>query len=289
MSSKNNDQLKSTETSSALWKLLKEWRIFLWGFFRPLVIIPLAVTVVSLIIANKKNVDKTLSLVFQIVAALLVAIAGKFFYDVVKNVFESNILVKKGLSAVRNLALARTKTKNISDRVKTNATSEEIKNLLSLLEKDIANATQEWNDILPGVGSIEVVYTLLAEKEGELELAKKEKENLVTQMKDEKELSESEKEKLKKLLEDKENQIEGVLNEIGKLRLKTESSLIPTNDLPLKGTFLSDIYRTDLYLYRKFLLDSMLSTKAKLCKKCGKSFIPKEATQVFCNDCLSKT
>jgi flagellar biosynthesis protein FliQ len=287
MSDKNNVQLKSTETSSALWKFWNEWRIFLWGFFRPLVIIPLVVTVVSLIIANKKDVDKTLSLVLQIVAALLAAIAGKFFYDVIRNVFESNILVKKGLSAVRNLALARTKTKNISDRAKANASAEEIRNLLSLLEKDIANATQEWNDIIPGVDSIEVVYTLLAEKEGELELAKKEKENLVTQMKDEKELSESEKENLRKLLEEKENQIKGVLNEIGKLRLKTESSLIPTNDLPLKGTFFPEVYRANLY--RKFLLDSMISAKAKLCKKCGKSFIPKEAIQVFCNDCLSKT
>jgi hypothetical protein len=252
-----------------------------------MVIMPLILVILSLYFANKSDIGKTLSIVLQIIAALLFAIASGYFYDVVRNVSGSNILNKKGRSAVRNLVTARLKTKNISDRAKENASAEEIRNLLSLLEKDIANATQEWNDIIPGVDSIEVVYTLLAEKEGELELAKKEKENLVTQMKDEKELSESEKENLRKLLEEKENQIKGVLNEIGKLRLKTESSLIPTNDLPLKGAFLSEVYRADLY--RKFLLDSMISAKAKLCKKCGKSFIPKEATQVSCNDCLSKT
>lgn len=270
MSDKNDDQLKSAETSSALRKLWNEWKIFLWGFFRPLVIMPLAITVVFLIIANKEDVDRTLSLVLQIIAALLTAIAGKFFYDVIRNVFESNILIKKGLSAVRNLALARSKTKNISDRVKTNATSEEIKNLLALLEKDIANATQEWNDILPGVSKIEEVYTLLAEKELESELVKREKEQLNKQLLEEKQLSQQEQENLKKNLVDKNKKISELTNEINKLRVATGSLSVSGSAFPVKNPYWEQLY-------------SLLFSKK--CAKCGKLFRPKLEGQQICDEC----
>jgi len=276
MNDKNNDQLKSTETSSALWKLWNEWRIFLWGFFRPLVIIPLVVTVVSLIIANKKDVDKTLSLVLQIVAALLAAIAGKFFYDVIRNVFESNILIKKGLSAVRNLALARTKTNNISDRVKANALAEEIRNLLSLLEKDIANATQEWNDILPGVDKLEIVYTLLAEKESELEHVERQREQLDKQSKETRELSEIEKKRLSEEIAEKEKKISDLSYEISRLRLRTEpvtSTASGIGSFPIKLTFGSP------QPYQFF----------KTCSECKKTFLTSDLNQEKCNECQSKS
>jgi hypothetical protein len=279
MSSKKNGQLKSTETSSALWKLWNEWRIFLWGFFRPLVIIPLVITVVSLIIANDKDVDRTLSLVLQIIAALLAAIAGKFFYDVIRNVFESNILVKKGLSAVRNLSLARVKTKIISDRAKQNATTEEIRNLLSLLEKDIANATQEWNDILPGVDKLEVVYTLLAEKESELEHIEKQKEQLNKQLVERGELSDKEIGNLKKMLDEKESKISDLSYEISRLRLKTEPLVATASGTYPLGSGVHTILGTPIfgggYTFKK-------------CETCGKIFSTSDFLQKLCPYCLSK-
>ena len=279
MSDKNNVQLKSSETSSALWKLWNEWRIFLWGFFRPLVIIPLVVTVVSLIIANKKDVDRTLSLVLQIVAALLAAIAGRFFYDVIRNVSESNLLKKKGLSAVRNLSLARVKIKSISDRVKGNASVEEIKNLLSLLEKDIANATQEWNDILPGIDKLEEVYTLLAEKEGELEHTEKQKDQLNKQFVETKELSDKERGNLKKMLDEKESRISDLSYETSRLRLKTEPLVTAAGGTYLLGSGVHTILGTPIWGSGDTL---------KKCETCGSFFSTSDFLQELCPDCLSK-
>ena len=136
MSDRSKEQFKRVETRLAYPNLKDKWKIFGCGFLQPLVIIPIITTLLSLYFANSSDIDKTLSLVLQIIAVLLLAIAGGFFYDEIRNITGRNILTKKGLSAVRNLALARTKTNNISDRVKANATAEEIRNLLSLLEKD---------------------------------------------------------------------------------------------------------------------------------------------------------
>jgi len=279
MSDKNVDQSKITATGSTSWKLWTEWKIFLRGFLRAPVIIPLAFTVVALFLANKESADRTLSLVLQIIAALLVAISGKFFYDVIRNVFEGNILIKKGLSAVRNLALARIKTNNISDRAKANASTEEIRNLLSLLEKDIANATQEWNDILPGVNKLEEVYTLLAEKEAELAHREKEKEQLTKQFKEEKELSGKEKEDLKKVLAEKERKISDLSYEISSLRLKTEPLIVAS------GTFAGGTSFPDIFNAPIFGSSSVL----KQCKECGSWFSSPCGFGELCNDCLSKS
>lgn len=279
MSDKNADQSKITAIGSTSWKLWTEWKIFLRGFSRAPVIIPLAFTVVALFLANKESADRTLSLVLQIIAALLVAISGKFFYDVIRNVFESNILIKKGLSAVRNLALARIKTNNISDRAKANASTEEIRNLLSLLEKDIANATQEWNDILPGVNKLEEVYTLLAEKEAELAHREKEKEQLTKQFKEEKELSGKEKEDLRKVLAEKESKISDLSYEISSLRLKTEPPIVAS------GTFAAGTSFPTTFNVPIVGSGSIL----KQCKGCKGWFYSSDFFRELCNDCLSES
>lgn len=263
-----DNQLKSGETISALRKLLDEWKIFAYGLFCPFVIIPLGLTIIALWVANIPNVDKDVSLILQIIATLFAAIAAGFFYDVIKNITGSNILVKKGLSAVRNLSLTRLKTKNISDRAKGGASVEEVKNLLSLLEKDIANATQEWNDILPGVGKTEEVYSLLAEKESDLELNKKEKEQLNKQLIEEKQLSEKDKEALKKKLDEKEKKILELSHEITKLCSTASSSPF----ISLLGNT-KDTGGLGLLGKSSELLGSK-DVSEKQCSKCGKTYQP---------------
>ncbi len=261
-----DNQLKSDETISALRKLLDEWKIFVYGLLRPPVSIPLGLTIIALWVANIPDVDKNVSLIFQIIAVLLAGIATNFFYDVIRNITKSNILVKKGLSAVRNLALARLKTKNISDRAKGGASVEEVKKLLSLLEKDIANATQEWNDILPGVGKIEEVYSLLAEKESDLELYEKEKEQLNKQLIEEKQLSENDKEVLKKKLDEKEKKILELSHEIGKLRSTASSSPFNwiTKDTGGLGLVSKPVSVKELL--------GLGDIPEKQCSKCGKTY-----------------
>lgn len=273
MSDKTNKQLKDTEISTSLHKLCDEWKVFVWGLFRPLVIIPLIVTVISLYFANMYDMDRRFSLILQIIAALIVAIAGGFFYDVVRNIFKSDILVKKGLSAVRNLSLARLKTKNISDRAKTSASSEEIRNLLSLLEKDIANATQEWNDILPGVSKIEEVYVLLADKESELDITKKEKEQLDKKLTEEKQLNEKEKEDLKIKLDEKERKISELSHQVNKIR----------NTIRLKADSL--LQMLDLEEIGSSPIAEVVFSNSKTCTKCGRGYVSSDPNSQFCGYC----
>ena len=275
MSDENNNPLKSTENVSTLLKLWDEWKIFALGIFRPLVIIPLGLTILALWFANIPNLDKGVSLILQIVATLLAAIASGFFYDVIRSSTEKTILIKKGLSAVRNLSLARLKTKNISDRTNGNVSMEEIRNLLSWLEKDIANATQEWNDILPGVGKIEEVYSLLAEKESDLDLNEKEKGRLNKQLIEEKQLSEKDKEVLKKKLDEKEKRILELSHEINKLRSTASSS-----------PFITSVTIRDL-LGETSGVTSFSQGLEKHCLKCGKRYISSLLDEGLCDDCRS--
>lgn len=159
-------------------------------------------------------------------------------------------------------------------RAKANASTEEIRNLLSLLEKDIANATQEWNDILPGVNKLEEVYTLLAEKEGELAHIEKQKEQLNKQLEEEKKLSGKETEDLRKELAEKERKISDLSYEISSLRLKTEPPVTTASGSFAVGT------GVPFPIFGNYVL--------KHCKRCGSWFSSSDILQEFCNVCLSK-
>lgn len=179
----------------------------------------------------------------------------------------STLLEKKGDSAVRNLSLVRLKIKNISYRIKEGASPEEIRNSLSLLEKDVANATQEWNDILPGVDRIEEIYTVLAEKEYEYEVAEKEKISLSEKIKKVNELGTKEKETLKTKIEEKEKEVLRLSQEIENLRLTTTS-------FPLSGFGLgSYIPHSGGGLRGLQSARSVQISLNKICSKCGKEYI----------------
>ena len=201
-------------------KLANEWLSFIGILCRPLILLPIIVSCISLYIANLSDIDKSLALILNIVAAILSALAGGAFYDSIKSITGDTILIKKGISAVRNLALVRMKAKNIYDRVKSNPPLDEISNLLLLIEKDVANSTQEWNDILPGVNRIEEAYNLLSEKETELNSTLMAKEQLENQRREETNLSDAEKAKLKRELDKKEEKIAELSLEVNQLKSK---------------------------------------------------------------------
>lgn len=157
---------------------LDSWVTSLAVFFRVSVIVPALIAFVALYYANEKGTDRAVSVSLNIFASFVFAIAGAVFWDLFKEYLGNTVLTKKGRSAVRNLSLARQKTKNISERLLSGAKQEEITNLLRLLELDVANSTQEWNDIVPGVENIEMAYNLLHEKETELREAITDKEAL---------------------------------------------------------------------------------------------------------------
>lgn len=160
------------------------------------------------------------------------------------------------------------------------ASTVEIRNLLGLLEKDVANSLQEWNDILPGVANIEVVYALLDEKENELNTAIQEKEELNKRLAQEKELQAGQKEKLQNEIDKVKKRVSELTQETGRLRTQavttsgysgyagpaiTHESLI---GLPGLGTW------SGALTFQK-------------CSKCGKSYVPINALsdKGLCSDC----
>lgn len=209
-----------------------EWAKFWAVLFRPLIIFPTLLTIVLLFVANTgSSPDKNFAILLNVLASISLALAGGFLTDSYKSLTGDQILIKKGLSAVRNLSLCRQKINSISKRA-NEASNGEMTNLLSMLEKDIANATQEWNDIIPGVtDNIEATYVLLKEKEEELRIAQGEREKL-------KELQAGAEQK-EKLIEDQNRKITGLLQQIGKLEIKTSSPLFGASTLADKD-FLND-------------------------------------------------
>lgn len=270
---KSND-VKFGEIYSAWYKVKNAWKIFGLSFIHPLVIIPLGFTVLILWAVNTTEIGKTFSVILQIVATLFTAIAGSLIYDSIKNALGKNLLSKKGLSAVRNLSLVRLKIKSLSDRVEKNISIEETNTSLSLLGKDIANAIQEWNDILPGVGRIEEVYVLLAEKEEELKIREIEKEQLEKRIKKERDSGAEEKKNLEKTLSEKEEEISKLSLEINRL----DSQTLPLTLGKTESILGSILGSTPLGM----------PWSQTLCSKCGNLYTPTLGDQGLCLACESR-
>lgn len=274
MNDKGNNKLEPEQQNSIWNNLGNEWKLYISLFLKPLSIIPVVLFLLSFYYANATDItDKRFSLSLNAFAAVALAVAGGFLYDAFKSLTGDTILIKKGLSAVRNLSLARGKTKNIINRAKESASTEEIKNLLGLLEKDIANATQEWNDILPGVDRKEEIYKVLAEKENELEIAQK-------QLESEKELGEVEKERLRK-------EILRLSQDISRLQLTASSTPVSGESRLVRTLKHGDFADTGA---AKTTIAPTLS-QFKACSKCGKPYIEYDTSKLFiesiCQDCRS--
>lgn len=266
-----DNELKKEKVLSLYHKIGYEWKIVGYGLFRPIVIIPLTVTVFCLYFANKSNIDRAFSLVLQIIAIVSLAIASGFFADAMKNILGNNLVVNKGKSALRNLSLVRVKTKNIFNREKVGTSKEEVMNLLSLLEKDIINAIQDWRDILPyEVCGVEEIYKLLEENENQLEIKEGEIKQLSEQLSEQKQLGEKEKEELRKEIRDKGRERLKLSQQIGKLQfIGTTSTAMGLSS----GDFFSSA-----------------SDNINVCSKCGREYRSSRyssESSLFCPECSS--
>ena len=179
--------------------LPNEWIGLFTVLFRPAVALPLAIALLALYVAATGDVSKEIKLILNIVASLASGIAAGFMVQWWKDISGSTIVVKKGRSAIRNLTLIREKAKNIAERTRLKANSEEIGNLLGLLEKDLGNSIKDWNDILPAVLEVEALYASLDQKESENETVRTELGALKAELEREKTWKTNEKEELKQL------------------------------------------------------------------------------------------
>jgi hypothetical protein len=218
--------------------LKREWKIFFTILFKPLVICPTIITIIFLVFANAdSSAERKFSILLNILAAIALAFAGGFLTDTYKSLIGDQILIKKGLSAVRNLSLCRWKINTISKAL-IKGSAQEAGNLLDMLEKDIANATQEWNDIIPGVTeNIEATYVVLKEKEEELKITHDELERIKKES-----LSSVEQEKNTQELNKK---ISTLTEQISKLQIQTSS---PVGSSVSAATALSGVAALELEL-----------------------------------------
>ncbi len=266
MASNKNDSL-----------LRREWKTFLSILFKPLVICPILITAILLYFANADAAtDKRFSILLNILASISLGLAGGVLNDAYKELTGDNILIKKGLSAVRNLSLCRLKINNISRRAKE-ASNEEMTNLLAMLEKDIANATQEWNDIIPGVTEdIEVSYILLKEKEEELASAKSNLDRINSE-------KISDLERKGKLIDEQNKKIDDLQQQIRKLKIKT-SSPIAISSSGTTITTPADLDHVSRSLYEIY-------KRRFRCIKCGKTVNPQSRhigsswDTMLCSEC----
>lgn len=257
--------------------LKNDWRLTRDLMLKPIVILPVILTFVALYSANTVS-DTSYALLLNIAATLASAFAGGFLYDAYKTFTGNTLIIKKGQSAIRNLSLARYKIRNISNRATNDAPSVELSNLLSLLEKDIANATQEWNDIIPGVQQIEEMYKLIEEKENERQKENNEKQEIAKQL----ELSKVDaagKESLKSEISKKNKKIDELSSQIQILQANASSPLVsnvsvgPVAELGLRGYSGYSVHSARMAALEQGFF-SPAFPNGKICDKCGKTYTP---------------
>ncbi len=211
-------------------RLFKVWDSFFTVLLRPFIIIPITVTGLALYVGSLATEgQKSFSLLANIIAVIAAGVSSAGIWNSLKEASGNTRLQKKGGSAVRNLALSKFKVKNIADRAKHNASLEEIDNLLSLLEKDIAISLQEWSDILPRAERYEIAFSLLAEKETILKMEIQQKEILKNELFDEKKSQRGGEERLLDALEEREKNIMELNDQITILRNATSSLFLPAS------------------------------------------------------------
>lgn len=226
-----------------------------------------------------------MSFLLQIIAGLFASIWGGCIWDTLKDSFQNSIVFKKGQSAVRSLSLIRGSVKSLRTRNKESASKDEINNLLSLLEKDVANATQEWHDIVPGITQVEGIYTVLSEKEDEVASLTKTTEQLDKKLKEDRQLDAAEKEELKNQLRASEVQKTKLLREIQDLKSKKDA--FPLIDWSASSSSSSSYWTIPSGSWVTTSSPSSLVPPNLCCKKCNKPLTVTEmmASATLCSNC----
>jgi len=244
----------------------EEWKMFGEIMASPYLIIVLLLTLTGLsspLFINKSYQGIIYTL--QVLASIFAGVAGGIFSDKYKNYSGNTLLSKKGSSAVRNLALIRHKARNIVRRIKSHSDPAETINLVELLEKDIANATREWNDIIPGITDLlDVNYDAIEEKEAEFDTILAEKESLRDQLEKQ---GKDKDNALQQLLKENEKKLGDINKEIAKLQVSAESST-------RAGIIDLSKYSSRQILVGGTALQPIDQLTQTTCSKCGKVYIP---------------
>jgi predicted transcriptional regulator len=262
----SQDQLNKIKTLSSTWISL------LTLLSGPTMALPLGAAVVAVYVANLSGVSKEVSLILNILASLASGIAGGAAVEWWKNFTGNTIVVKKGQSAVRNLTLIREKAKNIVARTRSKSSSDEIENLLGLLEKDLGNSIKDWHDILPAVLEVEALYARLDQKEKENERIRSEVEAAKAELEKEKTWKANEKEELNTLLSSKEKEAEELRMQINELKSITSTAASALTSAATPGSGWSGYCGAGSWGIVDNSPGGLSFATKQICRNCGKLY-----------------
>ena len=274
-------KINLSDAANYLTALIKEFAIYFYLLFKPPVLLLFILTLVVIFFAQKQSGD--IRLFFDISAAILASILGgiitHYFIEYKGNTF----LIKKSVSAIRNLQLLKTKVKNISKRISelrgkdNKRDSDEIENLVENVHKDILNSIGDWGDVNPQSETITDFYELIDSKEEEIKKIQKDKKILEEQKDSLNQDKKDEIARLEKEISGKNKEISNLSNQIYGLN---QSNIGIVSGSVLSGASGSQVQGT-------------LSPVNK-CRNCGMAYFPSALSGFLsvgndlCDDCRQK-
>lgn len=171
----------------------EDWKLFFNIILRPIIFFPLALVLILIWVnyACEDSLSNNVKAIFDFFIAFFTGIASTQAMDKLNKDKDETKIKIKASSAIRNLFNINEKLKNIIGRIKVQASIEEIRNLVIILQEDVNNAKEDWGDI--------VDISQITNFQEELSKLNREKEELLLQYNK----SEGEKEEVKKQLDAK--------------------------------------------------------------------------------------
>ncbi len=174
----------------------EEWMSYFFSFFRLYVLIPVGIVLLFIFYGN--IIDEKSRVILEIFIAFFGGIAGTQFVVYLNKKSAKKEIRQKASSAIRNLYNIEERLKNVIGRIKVDSDIGEIRNLVIMLQANVNNAKDDWNDIID-ISEIDK-YREKRIKAGQ------EKEELLKKINDDK----SEKENLSEELKNKDLEIEKI-------------------------------------------------------------------------------
>ena len=219
--SKSRWKLNLNDALNHITAIVREFSILLYILIKPLTIVTIIPATALIIFAQTQT--GMVRLILDIITAFLFSVAGGLITNYVIQYTGNTFLIKKSVSAIRNLQLIKFKIKNASERISelrkenNNRDFEEVDNLIANINKDILNSISDWGDVNPNSEKVTDFYELVSEKEAEIKKVKFEKEALEKQKASLAQDKQSEKEKLERAISQKNDEIWNLHNKLSKL------------------------------------------------------------------------
>jgi rubrerythrin len=256
-------------------ELVESWQQFGKAVLSPFVVWLLGLCLVLGVLAFADGTDSAkntseLKAAITIIISIFTGVAGAIIYKKIQDFSEKSILVTRGESAIRGLNLVLLSVKSLENRLCSNSDKngdpsivDETTGRLILIQEQIVNSIQEWQDIIPSanirseIGKVLQFSTEKKDLESNLEALKQRLDSAT-------ENSQKEKEQLKAVISEKQRAL-SVL-EIKLAEKENELSNVGVNLGSFRGNALANFFSAS---YRCANCGTPLIGASAGCPKCG--------------------